>query len=41
MSTAEVIAEQTVELRFVARDGGSGAVGSITIPVKTAFASAK
>ena len=41
MSTAEVIAEQTVELRFVARDGGSGAVGSITIPVKSAFASAK
>ncbi len=41
MSTAEVIAEQTVELRFVARDGGSGAVGSITIPVKSAFTSAK
>ena len=41
MSTAEVIAEQTVELRFVARDGGTGAVGSITIPVKSAFAAAK
>ena len=41
MSTAEVIAEQTVELRFMARDGGSGAVGSITIPVKSAFAAAK
>lgn len=41
MSTVETIADQTVELRFVARDRGTGAEGSVTIPLKGVFAASK
>jgi hypothetical protein len=37
MSSTEPIEVQTVELRFVARDRGTGALGSITIPLRTVF----
>jgi VWFA-related protein len=37
MSSVEPIEVQTVELRFVARDRGTGALGSITIPLRTVF----
>jgi VWFA-related protein len=37
MSTTETIADQAVQLRFVARDRGTGAVGMVTIPVAKVF----
>ncbi len=37
MSFTEAIADQTVQLRFVARDRGTGAEGSVTIPVGKVF----
>jgi hypothetical protein len=37
MSTTETIADQAVQLRFVARDRGTGAVGMVTIPVSKVF----
>jgi VWFA-related protein len=37
MSTTETIADQAVKLRFVARDRGTGAEGSVTIPVRAVF----
>jgi VWFA-related protein len=41
MSTTETIADQTVQLRFVARDRGTGAEGSVTIPVGKVFGQVK
>jgi VWFA-related protein len=41
MSTTETIADQTAQLRFVARDRGTGAEGSVTIPVRAVFGQAK
>jgi VWFA-related protein len=37
MSTTETIADQAVQLRFVARDRGTGADGSVTIPLGAVF----
>ena len=37
MSTTETIADQAVQIRFVARDRGTGAEGSVTIPVRAVF----
>jgi VWFA-related protein len=41
MSTVEGIADQTAQLRFVARDRGTGAEGSVTIPVGALFGQAQ
>ncbi len=41
MSFTEVIADPTVELRFVARDRGTGSLGSIKIPLRTVFGQAR
>jgi hypothetical protein len=41
MSTTETIADKAVQLRFVARDRGTGAEGSVTIPVGKVFAQGK
>jgi VWFA-related protein len=37
MSSTEPIEAQTVELRFIARDRGTGALGSIRIPLRAVF----
>jgi VWFA-related protein len=41
MSTTETIADQTVQIRFVARDRGTGAEGSVTVPVGKVFGQVK
>jgi VWFA-related protein len=41
MSTTETIADQTAQIRFVARDRGTGAEGSVTIPVGKVFGQVK
>jgi VWFA-related protein len=41
MSTTETIADQVVQLRFVARDRGTGAEGAVTIPVGKVFGQVK
>jgi VWFA-related protein len=41
MSTTETITDQTAQLRFVARDRGTGAEGSVTIPVGKVFGQVK
>lgn len=41
MSTTETIADQAAQIRFVARDRGTGAEGSVTIPVGKTFGQVK
>jgi hypothetical protein len=41
MSTKVDLKENAVELRLVARDTGTGAIGSVTVPLRTLFAEAK
>ena len=41
MSFTETIANPTVELRFVARDRGTGALGSLKIPLRNVFGQAR
>jgi hypothetical protein len=41
MSTTETITDQTAQLRFVARDRGTGAEGSVKIPIGKVFGQTK
>ena len=41
MSTKLDLKENAVELRLVARDTGTGSIGSVNVPLRTLFAQAK